>query len=930
MDGSPPIGYVPPRGFGLKLSQATLLLACVFALVLSAPAHAAGPDWGAVAADATGGQLIVVQDAQPNSAEAVTFNAGGGLTPATFQLDDAGAGPLPNSQTFNDVPPGSGYSVSQVTPSSFDPPQVDCSDGSDPSNIDISLGESVTCTFVNVQADAGFVLIRKDTQPDSGQDFSFFGLPTATRELILDDDGTAADPPNEVGMYVDAGTYSLRERQVSGFVLASATCSDGSPVYELVVSPDETVTCTWVNQAAPTGWVQVKVDAQPDDFQDFNFTAGGGLNSPQEPASFHVGNPGSPPIITDKNFTTVPVGSGYSVTPTTPEGWSLVSATCSDGSPVSNIDVSAGEFVSCTFTNRKHARLTITQDTQPDDPQDFTFNVGGGVSPSSFALDDDGDDGNGTSSSRTFDDVPPGTYSVGQAAPSGWSRFFGTCSNGSPISSVSIAMGERVTCNFGNTPVGQPPPASGTGAGGNRAQGQNPSLSADGRYLAFGSTATNLSPDDTSSSLDIYVRDLRTGDVRLVTRATGVSGVKANATADNPVISADGRYVTFATASTNLSPDDTDTLLDVYVRDLVANTTTLVSRASGAAGAKASGSSGAGPAISGDGRFVVFSNNATNLSPDDPDTLNDVYVRDLQANTTTLVSRATGAPGTKGNSQSVAPVISADGGYVAFSSTSTNLSPDDSDSLADIYRRDLQTSTTTLVSRATGAGGAKANQGSSSASISADGSTVEFSSQATNLDPDDLSTPSDLYVRDLDSDVTLLVDRASGATGAKQNLSLGGEGSISGDGRYVAFTTSARNLHPDDVTNTVFDVYLRDIVNHETFLVSRTTGAQGGAGNLQSLQQGGHAPALSGDGRFVAFISLATNFSPDAVGSSTSVYVRDRETQVTSLESRSSPTYARPKAATPIDAPLVPAYATCTSPNRVHAVPLNHGSCNPP
>ena len=101
-------------------------------------------------------------------------------------------------------------------------------------------------------------------------------------------------------------------------------------------------------------------------------------------------------------------GSGYSLAETVPASWDLTSATCSDGSPPSNIDVLSGEVVTCTFTNRKRGQIVVVQDSQPDDPQDFDFTAGGGLSPSSFQLDDDGDNGNDLSNTQVFADVVPG------------------------------------------------------------------------------------------------------------------------------------------------------------------------------------------------------------------------------------------------------------------------------------------------------------------------------------------------------------------------------------------------------------------------------------------------------------------------------------------------------------------------------------------
>src|SRR5262249_13410686 len=153
----------------------------------------------------------------------------------------------------------------------------------------------------------------------------------------------------------------------------------------------------------------------------------------------------------------------------------------------------------------------------------------------------------------------------------------------------------------------------------------------------------------------------------------------------------------------------------------------------------------------------------------DDDRINDVFVRDLQTNTTTLVSRATGVDGAKGNDQSSTPAISADGRFVAFTSFASNLDPADRDGTQDVFVRDLQANTTTLVSRANGINGVKGDNFSGEPTISADGRFVAFTSLAFNLDPADADANEDVYVRDLQAHTTVLVSRAGGASGVKGN-----------------------------------------------------------------------------------------------------------------------------------------------------------------
>ena len=206
------------------------------------------------------------------------------------------------------------------------------------------------------------------------------------------------------------------------------------------------MTCTFVNRRS--GRITVVKDARPNDPQDFDFTAGGGLS----PSTFTLDDDGneSNGVASTRAYTSVPPGSGYSVAETVPSGWTQASATCSDGSPITNIDVSAGENVTCTFTNDKQATLVVIKDAQPDDPQDFSFTTGGGLSPTSFQLDDDGDDSNALASSRTFTNLTPGSgYSVSEAPQPGWDGT-ATCSDGSPPSNVTLDVGEVVTCTFTN------------------------------------------------------------------------------------------------------------------------------------------------------------------------------------------------------------------------------------------------------------------------------------------------------------------------------------------------------------------------------------------------------------------------------------------------------------------------------------------------
>ncbi len=363
-----------------------------------------------------------------------------------------------------------------------------------------------------------------------------------------------------------------------------------------------------------------------------------------------------------------------------------------------------------------------------------------------------------------------------------------------------------------------------TGVKGNSIS-RDSSISADGRFTAFQSFATNL-PGDTDGASDIFIRDRIAGTTKLVSRANGATGAKSNGISQSPAISADGRFVAFATNATNL-PGDTGSNFDVFRRDTVANTTVLVSRASGVNGAKAIGNS-FDPSVSNDGRFVAFVSDAANLGDGDTDGFFDIFVRDLLKNTTKLVSRGPGVNGTKANNNSAEPSISADGTQVAFSTGADNL-PDGSPA-GGVYVRDTDANTTTLVSRDAGFDGDPANSFADLPSMSGDGKHVSFRTAATNL-PDDVDGFNDIFVRDVQAGTTTLVSRADGFGGANSNnhASLS---TASFDGRFVAFDTQATNL-PDD-SDLISDVFVRDVLFGTTTLVSRASGTTGVKGNAPS------------------------------------------------------------------------------------------------
>ncbi|MDP9241086.1 MAG: hypothetical protein M3O55_10715 [Actinomycetota bacterium] len=325
-------------------------------------------------------------------------------------------------------------------------------------------------------------------------------------------------------------------------------------------------------------------------------------------------------------------------------------------------------------------------------------------------------------------------------------------------------------------------------------------ISADGRFVAYGSDAANLVPGDTNVATDVFVRDRANATTTRVSVSTG--GVQGNNVSYKVAISADGRFVAFGSSASNLVPGDTNGRRDVFVRDRTTSTTTRVNVSSGGAQANQYAPVSV-PSISADGRYVAFESTASNLTPGDTNATTDVFVRDRVAGTTARVSLTNG--GGQANLNSEFPSVSADGRYVAFESWASNLVAGDTNATVDVFVRDRSGLTTRRVD--VGSGGAQANGGGIRPAISADGRFVAFESSATNLIGADTNGTSDVFVRDRTAAVTRRVSVSSGG-GQADSASTAGA-AISADGRYVPFISTAANLVPGD-TNGAQDAFLRD------------------------------------------------------------------------------------------------------------------------
>ena len=291
-------------------------------------------------------------------------------------------------------------------------------------------------------------------------------------------------------------------------------------------------------------------------------------------------------------------------------------------------------------------------------------------------------------------------------------------------------------------------------------------ISADGRYIAFRSYASNLVAGDTNGEADAFLRDRQTGTTERVSLSS--TGEQANGRSFGCSMGPGGRYVTFWSDASNLVAGDTNGEADAFLRDRQAGTTERVSLSS--TGEQANGAS-SWSSLSGDGRYVAFASAASNLVPGDTNGRYDVFVRDRQTGATERVSVS--SSGEQGDDQSVHCNISADGRYVAFSSAASNLVLADTNAEPDIFIRDRLTATTVRVSVSVSA--EQGNGGAWDSDISADGQSVVFYSMASNLVAGDTNGFCDVFVRDRGSvsDVNLTISATTSTTEATSLSQVG-------------------------------------------------------------------------------------------------------------------------------------------------------------
>jgi hypothetical protein len=395
-------------------------------------------------------------------------------------------------------------------------------------------------------------------------------------------------------------------------------------------------------------------------------------------------------------------------------------------------------------------------------------------------------------------------------------------------------------------------------------ESEEPAISADGRYVAFASLAKNLVPGDTNGRWDIFVKERATGAIVRVSVSS--AGVQTDFMSRTPSISADGRFVAFKSDATNLVTGDTNNHSDIFVHDRDPDGNGIFDEGNGTTERVSVDSNGNEadadcfePSISGDGMLVAFTTSADNLVANDNNNTWDVFVHDRASGTTVRVS--VDSAGVEGNNSSSKATFASDGSCVAFESVATNFDPADTDNYYDVFVHELASGTTEWVSK--GFTPSKSS-GFGPPGLSSDGSIVAFWSDSSYLVHGDTNGTYDIFVCDRATGTMSLVSVDSAGV---QGNSSSESPAISADGQIVTFRSAADNLAPNDA-NPWYDIFWHDRTSGITSAIS--VDCAGFTADYLSDKT-----VLSGDGQVVAFMSWADDLVDGDTNGWPDIFARD-------------------------------------------------------
>ncbi len=365
-----------------------------------------------------------------------------------------------------------------------------------------------------------------------------------------------------------------------------------------------------------------------------------------------------------------------------------------------------------------------------------------------------------------------------------------------------------------------------------------PQVSSNGQFIVFQSDATDLVTGDTNGRNDVFLYDRSSGNMERVSR--GVGGVQGDNDSYYGAVSATGRYVAFASRATNLVPMDTNNTRDVFLLDRTLDTVERVSVATG--GAQGDGNSHF-PTVSADGRYISFRSSSTNLVAGDTNGVDDIFLRDRQMATTIRITEVTGSDA---NGAAQNPDMD-DGTYVAYETLATNVVMTDTNTAHDVYLYEISTGITTLLNES--APQTTANGMGMHVRLSPDGSWAAFSTSASNI------------TGGLDMDSTWDIHTYETGTGTREVASLTHTGAKatqisqfgipSDGGDRVVFLSTATNLTAAPDTNGTRDIFVRDKLAGTTVRLLGEGGVEPDANIM--------IPDISADGTVIVFNTTATN-----------------------------------------------------------------------